>query len=151
MMRLFRRARKVRRYAEDELSFRRRHAVYRRVDLELEQRIRRADLLGPQNDLFARPNAPKKLHRSNGGQQKKRPGRFGITGCCRNSRGLGQRLGQDHTGNDRVTREMPREHGIARVEPSRRLHRNARVTGDNFSNENKRRPMRKAMEVISDQ
>ena len=90
-----------------------------------------------------------KFHGADGGEQEKRTLVFGKPGGRSDPGGLGQRFGQDDTGNERISREMTGKHRVVAREKSGALRLLARFATKQLPNENKRRPVGEAREVIA--
>ena len=111
---LFRFYRGIRRQAQNELAFRDPHAAYAGIDLELQQVAHLRHFFGAKIDLFPGPDSPKEFHAPDRGKKKQRLCRFGITGGRSDAGRLRKRFGQNHAGNQWITREMTGEDRIIR-------------------------------------
>ena len=96
------------------------------------------------NGSAPRARRAMELHPANRREQEKRSLVLCESGRGGDPGGLRERFRQDHTRDERISRKMPGEHRIARVEKRPAFRRNARIHGDDVADENKRRPMREA-------
>ena len=147
---LFRFSRVTRRQAQDELAFRDPHASYAGIDLELQQVAHLRHSLGPKVDWFPGPDRTKEFHPPDRGQEEERPRVFRVTGRRRDAGRLRECLGQDHAGNERITREMTGEDRIIRGKRRSRFRRDAGIAPKQFAHKNKRWPVGKAEKVTCD-
>ena len=113
---LFRSSRGIRCQAQDELAFRDPYASYAGIDLELQQVAHLRHSFGTKIDWFPGPDSTKEFHASDRGKQEERPGLFRVTGRRRNAGRLRERLGQDHAGDQWITREMTGKDQVIRGE-----------------------------------
>ena len=111
---LFRSSRGIRRHAQDELAFGDPHASYAGIDLELQQVTHLRHSFGAKIDLFPGSDSTKKFHAFDRRKKKQRLWNFRVTGRRGDAGRLRERLGQDHAGNERITREMAGEYWIIR-------------------------------------
>ena len=135
--------RTFRRAAEHQLSFGHHSIANARADLELPKLTDLRQFFSFEQNLFFRPNRAEKFHPANPREQKERPRIFGKTGSARDAGGLGERLSQDNTGNERIIGKMAGENRIAGRENRRALGALARLAVAHLPNENERRTMRK--------
>jgi hypothetical protein len=139
---LFRPARGIRRYAQDELAFRHAHAFYAGLDSKLHQVVHLRQSFSAKLDLFSGPDGPKEFHAPDRGKKKQRLGRFVVTRSRRDPGRLRERLGQDDAGNQWIIRKMTGEDRIVRGKRCDSLRQITRVALDQCADENKRRSMR---------
>ncbi len=93
----------------------------------------------------------KKFHRPNRRKQEERPRLFAMRGGRRYSGRLRQCFGQDNAGDERIAREMAREHRIVAAEAGRAFRRHTWIARDQFAHKNERRPVWQAKQVIRDE
>ena len=136
--------RTFRRAAEHQLSFGHHSIANARADLELPKLTDLRQFFSFEQNLFFRPNRAEKFYPANPREQKERPRIFGKTGSARDAGGLGERLSQDDTGDERITGKMAGENRIVGRKNRRALGVLARLAVAHLPNENERRTMRKA-------
>ena len=141
---LFRPARGIRRYAQDELAFRHAHAFYAGLDSKLHQVVHLRHSFSAKLNLFSGTDGPKEFHAPDRGKKKQRLGRFVVTRSRRDPGCLRERLGQDNARNQWIIRKMTGEDRIIRGKRRNGFRQSSRVALDQFAHENKRRSMGKA-------
>lgn len=139
---LFRPARGIRRYAQDELAFRHAHAFYAGLDSKLHQVVHLRQSFSAKLDLFPGPDGPKEFHAPDRGKKKQRLCAFVVTRSRRDPGRLRERLGQDDARNQWITRKMAGEDRIVRSKRRDSFRQSTRVALDQFTDKNKRRSMR---------
>ena len=144
---LFRPARGIRRYVQDELAFRHAHAFHAGLDSKLHQVVHLRQSFSAKLDLFAGPDGPKEFHAPDRGKKKERFRIFWVTRGRGDARRLGKRFGEDYARHERVVRKMSGEHRIIARKPSRGLRGNPRLALDQLAHKDKRRAMGKTKKV----
>ena len=139
---LFRPGRGIRRYAQDELTFRDLHAVYAGIDFKLHQVVHPRQSFGAKIDLFPGSDGTKEFHVPDRGKKKQGLWNVGVTRRRRDAGRLRERLGKDDAGNQWIIREMTGEDRIICGKRRFGFRESTRVALDQFAHEDKRRSMR---------
>ena len=129
------------RQIEHELAFGNHLSADFCFDCELPQFTDCCALFRAQQNFLLRFHGAEKFHLPNRREQEERARFSGKTGGGGDPRGLGERLGQDHSRDQGVAREMPGEDWVGGGKDRGAFRVFSRLATHQLPNENKRGPM----------